>query len=174
MSRTEFPLIDLGEGLDRMLSRINALRSAPPEGDTRRDLALAEEIMDALFDASHHFAVYGSLAPGQSRHSVIEPVPGTWTDASVRGERDETGWGLTGGFPGMRWSAQAPLISVKLFISKELVSHWKRLDEFEGGEYRRILVPVHGGEDLITVANIYEVRTLDSSAPRGVQSPRGF
>ena len=73
----------------------------------------------------------------------------------------------------MRLSAQAPLISVKLFISKDLVSHWKRLDEFEGGEYRRFLVPVHGGEDLITVANIYEVRAPRPSAG-GVQTPHGF
>lgn len=173
MSRTEFPFIDLGEGLNRMLSRINALRSAPPERETSQSIALAEEIMNALFAASDHLAVYGSLSPGQSSHSVIEPLPGTWTDASVRGVRDETGWGLTGGFPGMRWNTRAPLFPVKLFISKDLINHWKRLDEFEGGEYRRILVPVHGGDALITVANIYEVRAPDSSTG-GVQTPRGF
>jgi hypothetical protein len=36
--------------------------------------------------------------------------------------------------------------------------HSKRLDDFEGPEYLRILVPVHKGDTVITVANLYAIR----------------
>ncbi len=48
---------------------------------------------------------------------------------------------------------------VKMLVSPELPEHWKRLDEFEGAEYVRILVPVEDeGSGLIGVANIYALR----------------
>jgi hypothetical protein len=47
-----------------------------------------------------------------------------------------------------------------MLVSPELPEHWKRLDEFEGADYARILVPVEdGGGTLIAVANIYALAT---------------
>ena len=90
---------------------------------------------------------------------MIANVPGTWTDGLVRGEVHPSGWGLTGGFPGMRWRPGGIQFPVKMFVSTTLVDHWARLDEFEGPEYQRILVPVDDAKvGLIAVANVYEVR----------------
>ena len=46
-----------------------------------------------------------------------------------------------------------------LLTSTDLPAHWDRLDEFEGSEYQRILVPVIDRERVIAVANIYEAKT---------------
>lgn len=49
---------------------------------------------------------------------------------------------------------------VKMLVSPELPENWKRLDEFEGADYARILVPVEdGGGTLIAVANTYALGT---------------
>jgi gamma-glutamylcyclotransferase (GGCT)/AIG2-like uncharacterized protein YtfP len=159
MTRGLFPVPDFEEGLGRVLSRINDLRRQAIEGGAPTCLAEAEEIVEDIFGASHHLAIYGSLAPGEANHSVIESVPGVWLDASVRGEVHPTGWGLTGGFPGMKWRLRGARFPVKMFVSTALVDHWARLDEFEGPEYVRILVPVYDEKlNATTVANVYEVR----------------
>ena len=42
--------------------------------------------------------------------------------------------------------------------------HWRSLDEFEGEDYRRILVPLYQEGQFITVANLYETsRRIDIS-----------
>jgi gamma-glutamylcyclotransferase (GGCT)/AIG2-like uncharacterized protein YtfP len=152
-------MIDLGSGLDRVLDRINRLRRESIAGGVSPYLAAAEEIAEDIFGASRHLVVYGTLAPGEAYHSVIANVPGTWMDGLVRGEVHPTGWGLTGGFPGMRWRPGGMQCPVKMFVSTALVDHWARLDEFEGPEYQRILVPVGDAKaGLIAVANVYEVR----------------
>lgn len=47
---------------------------------------------------------------------------------------------------------------MKLLVSEDLEHHWERLDELEGPEYQRILVPVYMGDEVLAVANIYEAR----------------
>jgi hypothetical protein len=49
-------------------------------------------------------------------------------------------------------------VKVHLFVSAHLPEHWERLDEFEGEDYRRCLIPVYGEQGIIAVANIYELR----------------
>jgi len=101
-------------------------------------------------------AAYGSLAPGESNHSQLGPLSGFWEEGSVRGHLERVGWGEAIGFPGMRWDPEGEAIRVKLFTSEDLPTHWQRLDEFEGADYRRILIPVET-EDSVVVANIYEL-----------------
>jgi gamma-glutamylcyclotransferase (GGCT)/AIG2-like uncharacterized protein YtfP len=62
------------------------------------------------------------------------------------------------GYPAMRWDPAADCIPVDLFDSSDLEAHWTRLDEFEGEEYIRILVPVEDDDGVLAVANIYALR----------------
>lgn len=99
-------------------------------------------------------AVYGTLAPGEANHAVVADLPGRWSRGIVHGERSEVGWGMTHGFPALRWRPDGPAVPVHLLVSEGLPAAWERLDTFEGSAYRRILVPVTTDEGRI-LANIY-------------------
>ncbi len=115
---------------------------------------------DRRFDRpSTRLAVYGSLAPGESNHGIIEDIVGIWTPGFVRGDLLRQGWGTHVGFPGMIWDPKSTnRINVQVFTSEDLPAHWERLDSFEGEDYLRILVPVEGLGGAPMVANIYRVR----------------
>ena len=154
-------LIDLGRGLEAVLDQINRFRRS---GDASPELSAAEEILDRIFETSSHLAVYGSLAPGAPNHSVISQVTGRWLEGSVRGVLHPEGWGAAQGFPALRCDPDGPAVAVKLLVSEHLKDHWDRLDDFEGPGYRRSLVPVRKGDQLLAVANIYVSVTGDEIA----------
>ena len=115
-----------------------------------------------LAQPSGKLAVYGTLAPGEENHGVLDGIDGVWIDGFVRGALLKSGWGAPLGFPALRWDPSRAGIPVKLLVSPHLRSHWKRLDEFEGEEYRRILVPVEQERTTIAVANIYVINETPS------------
>lgn len=107
--------------------------------------------------ADTRLAVYGTLQPGEINHGVVADLRGTWSRGTVRGELHPTGWGMTFGFPALRWRPDAPPVDVQLLTSADLPSAWDRLDAFEGEAYRRIVVPVTSGGEAV-LANIYVAR----------------
>ena len=155
MPRSTFRIVDLSHGLDKVLSRVNALRYA---AEPTTEWSVAEEILNALFRTSNHFAVYGTLAPGAPNHHVLESLNGQWCEGFVHGDLLQRGWGAEHGYPALRWDPLSAQIAVKLLVSEDLEHYWQRLDEFEGSEYQRILVPVYTGDSEVAVANIYEAR----------------
>ena len=55
---------------------------------------------------------------------------------------------------------------MSVLTSSALPEHWARLDDFEGRDYRRILVPVTLVSGSILVANLYEYRGNVSTPAR--------
>lgn len=111
--------------------------------------------------ASHgdtRLAVYGSLAPGERNAWVMDGIAGDWVEGSVQGTLHASGWGAGMGYPGFEPSADGERIPVKVFTSPELPDHWDRLDEFEGDDYRRIVIPVELVDGTRVVAQIYAVK----------------
>ena len=109
--------------------------------------------------ADTRLAVYGTLRPGESNHAMLDGVSGTWAEGLVQGVRF-----MAKGYPAFRpGNGEVP---VSVLMSATLPEHWARLDEFEGKDYRRILVPVTltGGE--IVVANVYAYIADDVSESR--------
>lgn len=103
-------------------------------------------------------AVYGSLAPGEANHRVLEPLSGRWLDGGrVRGVLHERGWGAGRGYPGLEPDPAGDPVPVKVFVSPELPDHWDRIDAFEGTDYRRVVVPVEGLPGGARRCNIYVV-----------------
>ena len=103
-------------------------------------------------------AVYGSLAPGKANHHLLAKHDGVWTRGRVRGDLVNAGWGAAGGFPGLRPRSNGPWVAVQVLESPSLIHGWQALDEFEGSEYRRVVVPVYSEEpdaDFLFDANIY-------------------
>lgn len=140
--------------LDELLE-LNQLRTANP---SQRSHGL-EERFASLFAVDRHLAVYGSLAPGHVNHNQLRPLSGEWFSGySVRGELFHHGWGDNLGYPALRWSLDASLVPIQLFVSEELPMHWARLDQFEGVDYLRIVVPVHAEDHIVALANVYAAR----------------
>ena len=120
----------------------------------------AERLLEENFNASQHLAVYGSLAPGRSNHHVVAPLGGEWTDGCIEGDRVAVGWGAALGFNAFRPRVGGSAVDVKVLSAATLPSAWAELDQFEGEEYQRVLVPVFSrgprkGRRLQTVANVY-------------------
>lgn len=84
--------------------------------------------------------IYGSLAPGESNHAVMDPIKGDWQKAIIRGKLLEGGWGSSLGYNGFIpvHTEEAETINCYVLFSKDLLSHWDYLDEFEGDGYVRI------------------------------------
>lgn len=141
------------EQLNDALIRINILRTRDPSDPTALDLL--EASVDALFSASRHLIVYGTLAPGGPNHRLLEDLRGEWIKGWVTGEFIERGWSAAMSYPGLRWCPEGNAIDAFLLISKDLGRMWHRLDDFEGLEYKRIWAPfwTEGGE--VMVGNLY-------------------
>ncbi len=141
--------------MTELVHALQVINAARERGDID-DLA---EIERRFERPSTRLAVYGSLAPGESNHGVIEDIRGQWAVGFVRGDLVRQGWGAHVGFPGMIWDPQSSdRVEVEVLTAEDLPSHWERLDEFEGDDYWRILVPVEGVESAPIVANVYCVR----------------
>ena len=107
--------------------------------------------------ASTALFVYGTLAPGEANAHIMEGMSGTWQKASVRGKRRNTGWGVNKEHPGLVPNENGEIINGLLFTSKDLPTHWKRLDKFEGADYHRmpIIATLPDGETV--TAQVYSV-----------------
>src|ERR687898_2239304 len=150
----------------RLVDAANALRRQGDAsgGAVGSDRRRAERRLDDLFRTSHTLAVYGTLAPGQPNHHIVEPLGGEWTDGLIEGDLLPLGWGADLGYPGFRPRAGGDAVAVKGLTAPSLATAWPALDRFEGPGDRRILVPIfdielgaeQGGERrLHTVANLY-------------------
>jgi gamma-glutamylcyclotransferase (GGCT)/AIG2-like uncharacterized protein YtfP len=138
--------------IDR-LQELNAAR----RGTSRTDTIL-ETKFEQKFNVSQRLVVYGTLAPGRVNHNVLAEVHGEWTPGvHLEGEFSQTGWGSTHGFPAMNWVPGGHPIQAWLLRSEKLPELWTMLDNFEGPEYRRLLVPVFDASGgFVSIANTYE------------------
>jgi gamma-glutamylcyclotransferase (GGCT)/AIG2-like uncharacterized protein YtfP len=84
--------------------------------------------------------IYGSLAPGESNHSVMDPIKGEWRKAIIKGKLEEGGWGSSLGYNGFIAvnPEDAENIKAHVLFSEDLPLHWEYLDDFEGDGYVRI------------------------------------
>ena len=111
------------------------------------------ELVDILLGSPRtKLVVYGTLAPGGRNDSLLASVPGRWRPCWIKGSIT-----IRNGLPYLSWNPSNDELPAHLFTSAELASEWKRLDSFEGANYRRRLIPVRSGTG-IEVANVYLAR----------------
>ncbi len=106
-------------------------------------------------------ATYGTLSPGRVNHHQLADLEGQWRQGTVRGWLGAAGWAAPLGYPGLVLDSAGPLVDVHLFESSELPDHWRRLDEFEGAEYRRVIAQVSTADGEVP-AWIYVIAAPDS------------
>lgn len=99
--------------------------------------------------------VYGTLAPGRPNAHLLDDIPGTWSPATVRGTLYEEGWGAAVGYPGIVLDEIGAEVRGFIFSSGELAAHWRRLDEFEGEGYERVLAQATLENGTVVQAYIY-------------------
>jgi hypothetical protein len=117
--------------------------------------SVIEDVFDILFEKpSHRLAVYGSLAPDGANASQLAGLDGKWNEGKVKGVTEQKD-----GFLEFRWLLRARAVPVNVFRSRDLPSHFARLDRFEGRRYERILVPVECAGK-VCVCNIYQGKRM--------------
>ena len=107
------------------------------------DLTAVEKPLIDAYPPEKILIVYGTLAPNAPNHSVIEHIKGTWHKGIVRGKLEKEGWGAETGYWGFKQTPENEQEAIKAFVlfSNELATNWDYIDDFEGHEYKRILVP---------------------------------
>jgi len=104
--------------------------------------------MDELF-------VYGSLMPNEKNHFILKKINGVWQKGFVLGEVKKIK------LSNNEYSAvilninKAKKVCGYLFSSFALKYLWKKLDHFEGPNYRRKISQVFLNNNRIVEANIY-------------------
>jgi len=84
--------------------------------------------------------VYGTLAPGEENAHIMDGMDGDWCKASVRGTRNDKGWGVNKVHPGFIPDENGDVVNGLIFTSNDLPANWARLDEFEGADYKRVAI----------------------------------
>jgi gamma-glutamylcyclotransferase (GGCT)/AIG2-like uncharacterized protein YtfP len=120
-----------------LVSVLELINSLPADKTTT-----IPRLQELLGFPEHKLFVYGSLQPGRENHYMLSDLKGEWMQGYVTGDLINYGWGAGMGYPAMVWNPDGNKINGQLLISNELPNHWERLDELEGKDYKRILVPV--------------------------------
>jgi len=102
--------------------------------------------------------IYGTLAPGESNHSVLSDLSGEWERATVTGKLINEGWGSEHGCPGLIPSSEGSEIQGYLFTSDDLANNWDMLDRFEGSDYKRVRVIVNLNNGVKVESYVYSVK----------------
>lgn len=99
--------------------------------------------------------VYGTLAPGEKNHHLLDGITGTWELASCIGRIFTQTRGAHVGLPCFEPTVDGKMFSGKIFSSSELNTVWNTLDEFEGELYERRLINATTEHGLNVEAYIY-------------------
>jgi len=130
---------------------INRRRIGLDTADTEADRRFS-----AASGAETQLCIYGRMRPGGPDAHVLEPLGGTWAEATFPGY-------LQGGActldecPGLAWSPDGEWNDGFILTTDKLATFWEYLDAKEGENLTRLLTPVHSGEQYL-VANIYVSR----------------
>ncbi len=117
---------------------------------------MAPDLLEFLGgDPGERLVVYGSLAPGGVNNFILARLGGSWVRCTIRGRIR-----MYRGFRAFKFDPAGPEHPAWLFTSPALREKFPDLDDFEGDDYRRIIIPVQvGGQEIL--ANIYEGKHVD-------------
>ncbi len=82
--------------------------------------------------------VYGTLQKGKQHENILENINGTWKRGYVNGKLYNISSGPDYGYPGLKLDPKGSKIYGLIFQSKDLQSNLKKIDKFEGDNYKRV------------------------------------
>lgn len=121
---------------------------------TKMKPAELDRVESSYDSPARRLVSYGTLRPGECNHHIVADVKGEWIPGIVRGSL-----AVEFGYLVLSWDEEGEDIEVLVLNSRALPSHYPRIDEFEGTNYSRALVPVHLQDGRIQVCNVYVKRT---------------
>ena len=98
--------------------------------------------------------VYGSLAPTGANALMLAGLVGEWRPCRTRGRM-----GIFRGFKSFRYDPQGPEHPAWLLVSTDLPRIIPELDDFEGEEYHRLIIPARINGRWVMV-QVYEGRQV--------------
>lgn len=90
--------------IDAIIESLNGNKAFPPSTIQGGDGRLSPEEKEFMekYDPGSALIIYGTLAPGQPNHSVVEHIRGKGRQGIVRGILEKKGWGADLGYYGFR------------------------------------------------------------------------
>ena len=149
------------ELLSLVRAQLAAARGGPQRARARADLRRARRVkaypvrqslrveLD-LINPEERLIVYGTLVPGGQYHYLLADLEATWERCTIRGSL-----GTYRGYPTFKWNPAGEPHEAWLVTSPWLPVKFRELDDFEGKDYTRRLIPGEVGPRLV-IAYIYE------------------
>lgn len=104
--------------------------------------------------------VYGTLAPGQTNHHLLQPLRGIWQRGWIQGTLYPEGIGQIRGYPVVDLEQPAKRIDGHVLLSEDLPGCWAQLDAYEGPGYQRVRTRVHLDDETSIEAWVYALDPL--------------
>lgn len=101
----------------------------------------------------NYLFVYGTLKPGGEAHHFFDRISGSWSDAFCFGNWIDD---IDIGYPIISLDTKGEKIEGKLFQSNELKKIIKKIDKYEGAEYKRAVAKIYLHNGSSVKAYIYE------------------
>ena len=102
--------------------------------------------------------VYGTLMPNAPHERVLQKIYGNFIKASIKGFLKDEGWSASMGYHGIKIDPKGDTIHGYIFYSTNLINHWKRLDEFEGKEFKRVTTIVERYDEIEEESYVYVLK----------------
>ena len=149
------------ELLSLVRAHLDASGGGPKRGGVRADLRRARRVKAypvlpsprvklVLAHPEERLIVYGTLVPGGQYHHLLADLEATWEECTIRGRL-----GAYRGYPTFKWNPAGEPHPAWLVTSPWLPVKFRELDDFEGKDYTRRLIPAEVERRLV-IAYIYE------------------
>ncbi len=112
-------------------------------------LVMLQPVELVLAKPEERLIVYGTLVPGGKYHHLLADLPARWEPCTIRGRL-----GTYQGYPTFKWNPGGKAHPAWLVTSPGLPAKYRELDDFEGEDYTRRLIPAEVGRRLV-IAYIY-------------------
>lgn len=87
--------------------------------------------------------VYGTLQKGKQHERLLKKLKGKWKKGYVIGKLLNISSGLDYGYPGLKLNKKGSKIYGMVFQSKDLKNNIKKIDKFEGKNYKRVISKIN-------------------------------
>ena len=87
--------------------------------------------------------VYGTLQKGKQHESILKNLRGRWKKGYVNGKLFNIGSGANYGYPAIKLNKKGSKIYGMIFQSKDIKKNLKKIDQFEGNDYKRVISKIN-------------------------------
>ena len=102
--------------------------------------------------------VYGTLQKGKQHERILGNIQGKWKKGYVNGKLHNISSGQDYGYPGLKLDPKGSKVYGMIFQSKDLKNYIKKIDKFEGNNYKRVISKVYLEDGNFINSYLYETK----------------